>query len=316
MCFATCGLLGYGDTCVMPWEDICECDVVDKERLALFRAKLARWKECVVGRDAHSIESQISTLLWDDVVFRTFNEARLIHVEARDPSMGYFGTVIELLDKNSMDAQVMAIRRLTDRHNPDSFRAVVSFPTIVAEIREAQDLYTREDYVCYDGAPYEEASAEDQEAAVLARMRHHKYDLLAGCLDSERSRQNRVSPAVLGEFEEDRREFQVLKAYANKYLAHAADPANRGDAQSVPDKVSLRAFDVCYRSLFRMASIVGSFVDEFILCEPPVPQFNALKHWDKPIVASAQLPRLRQYWDDRVAEIKRWEAEAKLKSTG
>lgn len=301
----------------MSWKGVCECDVVDKDRLALFRNKLGRWKECVCGKkDAHSIESQILSLLWDDVVFRTFNEARRICVEARDPSTGYYGTVIQLLDKNFMNSQVMAIRRLTDRHNPDSSRAVVSFPTITAEIKEAQDLYTRENYVCYDGTPYDESSAGDQEAAEKARGRHRSYDLLAECLDSERQRQDRISSAILGELVKNYREFSNLKTYANKYLAHAADPTNRGNAQNVPSEISLRAFDACYKALFRMAAIVSLFVDEFILCEPPVPTFNPLKHWDKPIVTSAQLPTLRQYWDNRVDEIERWEKEAEFRRGG
>jgi hypothetical protein len=52
------------------WKDLVDCDVQDKERLALFRAKLREWKKCLDDDfiDPHSIARQIISLLWDDIV--------------------------------------------------------------------------------------------------------------------------------------------------------------------------------------------------------------------------------------------------------
>jgi len=294
---------------MMAWKDICDCDVVDKECLALFRDRLRRWKEHVGGTDVHSIESQISNLLWDDAVFRTFNEARRLCVETRDPSTGYSGTVIQLLDKNFMDSQVMAIRRLVDKEGYDPDRAVVSFPTIIAEIKEAAQLYTRENYVCYDGAPY--TATDDEHVRRTVSVRHDQYDLLTDRLAGSRSRTDRINSGVFDRLAKEQGEFKRLKTYANKYLAHAADPGNRGRAESMLDKISLCEFDKCYKALFRIAFLVGLLIDQSVVCEVPTPQFDQLEDWDKPIVTTADHNRLHRYWHDRVAQIGRWGQEAK-----
>jgi len=299
---------------MVPWKDICDCDVADKKCLALFRDGLRRWKEHAVGTDGHSIQNQIWALLWDDAVFRTFNEARRLHIKTRDPSTGYYGTVIRLLDKSFVTCQVMAIRRLMDRHHHDPCRAVVSLPTIMAEIEEATQLHTRENYVCYDGTPYTDKQATDEDVRAIVRWRHRNYDLLAGCSDAKRSRSDRIRPDVFASLNRDHREFEILQTYANKYLAHAADPDNMRNAQDVPSQVSFRKFDECYRALFGIASAVGVLIDECIPCMVPVPSYDQLNDWDKPIVTTADRDKLRQYWHDRAGEIDRWGEEAKFEN--
>ncbi len=55
--------------------DICECDVEDKQNLALFRIKILEWQNILSGDDVHSIYNQVQDLIWDDTVYRTFNKA-------------------------------------------------------------------------------------------------------------------------------------------------------------------------------------------------------------------------------------------------
>lgn len=311
------GAVRRGSIGMTPWKDICECDVEDKEHLALFREKLSRWKECATGGDVHSVQNQIANLLWDDTVFRTFNEARRLSEETADPSTGLPGTMIELLDKNFMDSQVMAIRRLTDSQYRDPRRVVVSLPTLVAEVKEAVHLYSRENYVCYDGIPYAEAATDDERVRAMVSGRHHDYDRLAGCSSDGRSRHDRVKPTIFNDFAQEQAEFEILKAYANKYLAHAADPANRGRAQEVLDEISLCRFHKCYRALFRIVSVFGLLIDERILCEVPGPpsQGDQLRNWDRPIITGADRDKLYQYWRDREYEIDRWSEEARSNDT-
>ena len=83
-----------------PWKDLVDCDVRDKEHLALFRAKLREWKKCLNDlQDPHSIFHQITTLMWDDTVWRTFNEARGLSERTQDPSTGLQNTLIDLIDR-------------------------------------------------------------------------------------------------------------------------------------------------------------------------------------------------------------------------
>lgn len=117
-------------------KDICSCDVKDKELLACFREKLKHWRTCLSDeKDCHSIYNQLTTLLWDHAVYRTFNEARRLSEETNDPSTGLQGTIIELLDKNFMDSQAIAIRRLTDVSYNKPDREVYSLRRLVDEIK-------------------------------------------------------------------------------------------------------------------------------------------------------------------------------------
>jgi hypothetical protein len=94
--------------------NICDCDVSDKEKLAVFRSKRNEWTRWFSGKSRHSILNQIQNLLWDDTVFRTINEARRIHEESESDKTGFNGPLIELFDSGFAALQVLAIRRLTD----------------------------------------------------------------------------------------------------------------------------------------------------------------------------------------------------------
>ena len=112
-------------------KDICNCDVRDKELLACFREKLRHWKTCLSDQnDTHSIYNQFTRLFWDHAVYRTFNEARRLSEKTNDPSTGLQGTIIDLLDRNFMDSQALAIRKLTDQR-----KDVVSLRSLINEIK-------------------------------------------------------------------------------------------------------------------------------------------------------------------------------------
>lgn len=93
--------------------DICNCDVEDKETLALFRIKRDEWKKCLID-DTLSISKQITHMFWKDAIFRTFNQARKLTHERKSGELGFNGPILELLDEGFAVSQVMAIRRLTD----------------------------------------------------------------------------------------------------------------------------------------------------------------------------------------------------------
>jgi len=289
----------------MKWKDICDCDVEDKERLAVFRAKLKTWKDCLESQDVHSIFQQISSLLWNDIVYRTYNEAVRLSNETKDPSTGVPATLLQLLDLQFMDMQVMAIRRLTDPHEHDPKRSVSSLPRLICEIKENIDLYTRENYVCYDGTPYERAGNEDWKTEARRDDRQKKYDILSGKDEASRTRLDKVNMNTLKDMEKEFKTFDVLRKYANKYLAHASDPENRGK-ELLPDQVTLSKFDDSYKAIFRIGKTIGLLIDQFLLCQVPTGSFDKLKNWDKPIVTKEDHKKLYDYWQNRAIEIKDW----------
>ena len=115
--------------------NICDCDVIDKERLALFKLKRAEWKECLIEY-TFSISKQIMNMLWNDTVFRTINEARRLTNERKSKLIGFNGPLLEVFDQGFGTTQVMAIRRLTDPGSYDPKRAVFSLPIILNDMLE------------------------------------------------------------------------------------------------------------------------------------------------------------------------------------
>ena len=68
--------------------DICDCDVTNKESLALFRTNLSTWKKWFTSESRHSVTIQIREMIWSDTVYRTINEARRLHIESNSKKTG------------------------------------------------------------------------------------------------------------------------------------------------------------------------------------------------------------------------------------
>jgi len=293
-------------------KDICSCDVKDKELLACFREKLKRWKTCLSDeKDCHSIYNQLTRLFWDHAVYRTFNEARRRSEETNDASTGLQGTIIDLLDRNFMDSQAIAIRRLTDQR-----KDVVSLRSLVNEIKENANLYIRENYVCYDGISFDETPDDDHHIKHCRHSRQTRYDYLSGKDKDSRSRDDKLSSAVFAamekEIEEDFKITEEVRTYVNKWVAHAAAPWNRKQHVKVLDEISLRKLDECYQALIRIGKKVELLIDNLLLCCVPTPLFDKLKNWDKPVVITQDLKALEKYWCERVREIEGWAENATI----
>ena len=139
--------------------NICDCDVQNKEALAIFRVKRVNWNNWLF-EDSLSISNQIRYMLWKDAIFRTFNEARRMTINRESESLGFNGSLLHLLDEGFLVSQVMAIRRLTDRNFYDPKKGVLSVPRLIDDILSNIDIFTRENYVSYDGSKYEGLSIE------------------------------------------------------------------------------------------------------------------------------------------------------------
>jgi hypothetical protein len=49
-----------------------------------------------------------------------------------------------------------------------------------------------------------------------------------------------------------------------------------------------------------------------LLCTVPIPQYDQLENWDKPVVIKKDLEALYEYWSERVKEITKWDREATI----
>ena len=288
--------------------NICDCDVQDKEALAIFRAKRAIWNNWLF-EDSLSISNQITHMLWKDAIYRTFNEARRLTINRESESLGFNGPLLHLLDEGFLVSQVMAIRRLTDRNFYDPKKGVLSVPRLIDDMSANIDIFKRENYVSYDGSKYEGLSFETDgiDKWMPWKKKHENFDKLSKVSPQNRLRVDRVNKSVFIKLNKELKICENLRTYANKFIAHASDPIGRLKLTENQKKVTLDKLDQCYKAIIRVSSFIGVIVlYEHTLGRVPIPQYNHLENIEKPMVSQDDLENLHNYWDERVEEVVRW----------
>ena len=127
-----------------------QCYVEDRKALESFRDKRRNWL-VQIETDEHAIWRTVSDMVWSDVSFRTIamiaekNSDSPIHNQLLTQSLiaGYFAT------------QVLGVRRVMDRTT-----GTISLFHLLNNIKKSLALFTRENYVCFDGLPYDWQAAE------------------------------------------------------------------------------------------------------------------------------------------------------------
>lgn len=288
--------------------DICDCDVQDKEALAIFRAKKANWNNWIF-KDSLSVSNQISYMLWKDAIFRTFNEARRLTIKRKSESLGFNGPLIHLIDESFAVSQVMTIRRLTDRNFYDPKKAVLSVSRLIDDMLANIDIFTRENYVSHDGSKYEGLSYEKDgiNKWIPWKKKHENFDMLSNVSPQNRSRTDRINKSIFIKLNKELKICENLRTYANKFIAHASDPIGRLKLTENQKKVTLDKLDQCYKAIIRVSSFIGVIVlYEHTLGRVPTPQYNHLENIEKPMVSQDDLENLHNYWHKRVNEVINW----------
>ena len=288
--------------------DICSCDVVDKEALAVFRMKLGEWREALIGDDEHSISRQLNRMLFDDAIFRTINEGRRLVVEESDEAKGFNRSLAGLFDRGFVASQIMAVRRLTDPGSLDSNRAVTSLVFLLDDMCRNDQLLTREHFICYDGTPFERvARASDDVEQLHWERRQSAFDRLCGVGADVRRRPDKVDARVLPALRQRLTVCDDFRTYANKFIAHAAAPSAKRDTTREDARITLDKFNEALRSMVEVASFIGaSIFYEHSVGQIPVPQYDHLEGLDRPLILPHEMNVLSDYWHKRVQEVEKW----------
>lgn len=286
--------------------DICTCDVENKEQLALYRRCRERWSAWLFGEDEHSISQQITSVSWDDAIFRTLNEARRIAVQSQ---RGFNADLLCLLDRGFVTTQIMALRRLTDSGVRDPKKEVISLVRLLRDIGANRELLTRENYICFDGTPFQAPGTEtDDLRSFMSDRMHHTFDLLSGTSPGTRSRHDRVKESIIRNVVKSLEICDDFRDYANKFLAHAAAPSAARERVREEFRITLDKFDLAYRAVVQAASFVGLGIlyERSLEAVPPTPQYDHLEHLDQPLVLPADYDALQDFWRARVREVETW----------
>ena len=316
-----------------------ECDVIDKDKLRRYRAKRAEWISLIHSDDPHSIWRQISSLLWDEVLFRTINDLRRRAVENVFPSVGFNGSVLRMFDTGFVTTQVTAIRRLTERQPKNPDKGIVSLRRLVSDIRTAIPEITREVYVSYDGLPYDSEPVEEAwiqarlidrnsigpvwgetsgpKAWSTSQMVQANFDKLAKYSDSAtRSRNDVISQDWFTWLDERLDVCNDLREYTNKFVAHAADPVSRTGLTESQTSVTLNSLRQCQKAIYDVAAFIyGPVLWEGSYSAVPVPQFNHLENIEKGWVTEDDLRLAHEIWNRHFDDIERWALNPTLPCT-
>jgi hypothetical protein len=234
--------------------DVDQCDVPKERRpaLRLFREKRREWLSWLHTDQHHAIWPTLHTLVWTDVAFSALRGL----AEENDESALNNPLIVEALLKGHFATQVLAIRRLME----DTPKERLSLRKLVTDLKRHRALFTRENYVCHDGLPYDyravrdalfsrlaakeentvffmSGAAEGPEADGVSEVMHCHFDSLAGVDPVARTREDRLPLRLLTTIETwlDNSGADALAKWSSTYLAHAGGPNERAklDAMAV-----------------------------------------------------------------------------------
>jgi hypothetical protein len=231
----------------------------------------------------------------------------------------------ELLGHGYASLMTLGIRRLVD-HDPRTN----SVWNVIAQIEKRPELLRRENFVCYDGLPFDPQAAlgrhlqanpiepsrvswlptSGPEAWGTSQLLQNAFDALAG-FPAKRKRLDTVRPEIMEKLKARlaQEAIEAVCDLADRSVAHAERISPQ--ETSVP-LVTFNTIDTALKSIVQVASFISThfFSDTAFGSVIPVPQFNVLEHLDAPWVDTAHLPALDEHWHELSAQLAGWTGAA------
>lgn len=292
------------------------CKVRDKESLKKFRQLRSDWIDWLHG----PIRDEITYMMLDDALYRTLNEAIGLSIKEPRKSAEFNGLVSQLIDRGYVHIQLMSIRKLVSRRKSD-----ISLHTLLTDIRRNRKLITRENYVCYDGLPYdyEPLRLKDLEKRLEAsggkavtwsspttgpraygssERHHNSFDRLSGVGPELRCRDDQLLNHIFSDLFDALKDCEEIERAASENIAHI--PSRKIDSR---DLITLGNIEKAQRTVCWVAHLI----DGPLLCESsssivPIPQYGFLQGLDKAWATPSRLPHLYRFWESHTQEVEKW----------
>ena len=300
--------------------DVDQCDV-PKERLSglrRFREKRREWLSWLHTDEHHAIWPTLHTMVWTDVAFDTLRR----FAEDNDDNPLNNPLIVEAFVKGHLATQVLAIRKLME----DTPKERLSLRRLVKDLKSHRKLFTRENYVCHDGLPYDYQAVRDAHFSKLAaenivftwgatdgpeaegtsELVHHQFDELAGIDHAARTREDCLPLRLLNTIEAwlDDSGADALAKWSSTYLAHAGGPNERARL----DGMALTSGKITntIKALARATQAISLFIYAggragAVMPTAQFDQFQFMK-LDKPIMRPGSEDEAQQRWRQLSAE--------------
>lgn len=300
-----------------------QCDVADRKRLEQYREKRYKWLSWYELRkgEPNTIQQQIFSMMFLDMAYRILASAR----QSTEQDLAFSaqsGLLAHFLDQGYGATQVLAIRKLLDKS-----KDVFSLRRLLDDMTDHRDLITRENYVCYEGLPFdsdtwktqpqgiEEAMWGDEAPGLRhflgSRVRHEMFDKLSGVLPTARQRGDLIKEEVFGKLKNllVNGTAQKIVLLSNKFLAHAATGDSRGKLAfsgirlSDVDEVQ-RAFVRVERAITDVLLFIA--IGRQVVPMRPLGMFKGLEH---PYASVESIKNMDKTWDQLEEERNQWARE-------
>jgi hypothetical protein len=288
------------------------CDVPIERRPALqsFRDRRSDWMSWLHTDKIHSIWPTVHGMVWRDVALTALTAFSL----GSEKNALHNPLLLDALVNGHIALQVLAIRRLIE----DTPKERISLRKLLKDIKRHIDLFTRENYVCCDGTPYdyqavrkakfENAGNWGQVQLVrprggpkddaLSESLHIQFDRLAGIDPMKRTREDRLPRRLVATIEGwlDASGADELVAWSHAYLAHAGGPTERarlGDVIVTASKIT-----EVIRKLARVAQAISLIVyggGRSGAVMPTVP-FDVFEELDNAIMRESEEQMALDHW--------------------
>jgi len=245
---------------------------ITMERYLRLRSKI-RTQLFEVSENA--VQNVIQALAWNDSIYRTFNEGLwLAKSNARRAKIPK--SLVDYIHRAHIAYVVITLRKLYDEKRKGT-QAVNSLRSITQSILDNHHIFTRENYLTYDGTPYADNGNLDWRTLAIVQGRHHQFDLLCRLrAGKKRKPTDRVDPIVPKLIHERTVLRPEIQGFANKFLAHLAAGGNRPDEKLAFGSLTLLRIQRQYRNIIWASQQIGRFLCEPILTEVATPQFDVL----------------------------------------
>jgi hypothetical protein len=247
-------------------------------------------------------------MVWTDVSFRTLTQFAIDD----DNSALHNSLLTEALLNGYVATQVLAIRRLVDRRSD-----VISLPRLLRDLKSNFALITRENYVCFDGLPYDYEAVQHRDmmtrvpgrgfwaettgpnAYGTSEMTHAQFDRLSGINPKDRTREDRLRKSLLATVEKwlDDSGADELAEWSHAYLAHASNAETRekiAEATVTMDKIAdatkalARVTEAISGELLHAGGRLNALM--------PTAQFDQFEKLDSPIMRRGRERAADELW--------------------
>ncbi len=268
--------------------------------------------------------------MWNDAAYRSLNEARRF-ASKENPTAAVNGMFGEFIDRGYVSTQVLDICKITDRSNTDPKKGVISLPRLLDDIRNHRHLLTRENFVSYDGLPYDYAAVEQAYIDSLtpeergkprwvstkgpdgwapSQRIHSAFDEISGIAADKRTRTDLIHEDVFKTVESwfDAPILKKLRTHRNKFISHAADKLSRRVDSLDRFGLSLDEIAEAQRIVIRIATTIGSHIlyDAALGGVVPIPQFNVFENLEMPVIPAANMEEIGDWWRRHESERENW----------